>query len=185
MQGRAGAGAHARLSTFILLLGVATVSAIADLLSKWWVFRWWVAKEYPIGGQPYPLVKGWLAVVCCYNPGGVFGIGHGRTKLFVAVSVVTIAAIIWVYYQYGRNHVFMAAALGFLLGGAVGNLWDRVYYGKVRDFVYLHAGDRFSWFPFNAADVFICIGAGLVILCALRQPKDDDAVRREVRTEAS
>src|SRR5262249_30194528 len=111
----------------------------------------------------YRLIPGWLEFELTINHGAVFGLGAGRVVLFVAVSV---AAIFFLTYLFAASNDqrFYQFILGLLLAGVLGNMYDRIQYGYVRDMI--HALPQwpklFPWI-FNVADVLLCTGVGLMI----------------------
>jgi signal peptidase II len=109
-------------------------------------------------------------LVLVFNTGAAFsflaGAGGWQRGFFIAVALGAIAMIAWLLARHPGERLF-CAGLALILGGAIGNLWDRIALGHVVDFVLLHAG---GWhFPaFNVADSSITVGAGLLILDGLR-----------------
>ncbi len=138
---------------------VATVVVACDLLSKWVVFR------FLQFGLPVDVVPGLLRLRTIHNEGAVFGFGRGLGPLFIGLTVVAAAAIVWAVGAYGRSSRVLTFGLSLLFGGAVGNLWDRVAYGHVRDFIDFYVG-RFHWPTFNLADTAICAGAAVIVIHA-------------------
>ena len=148
----------------------AILTLVADLVSKELVFRWYHVGEHPFNGI-------WLA----YNTGVAWSIGHRVPWLVTAVTLVLIPALIWYWWsQYRRVGNYENLAFGLILGGAVGNAWDRVMalFGPVgevrgvRDFIHVDLGfPPFDpWPTFNIADSAICIGFALLLLLTLRKP---------------
>lgn len=119
---------------------------------------------YDLPGREPLEIGPFMSFVVVWNRGISYGLFQQGTEtgrwLLAGLSVVAAAALaFWIGRTGGR---LLAAALGLILGGAVGNAVDRVAYGAVFDFVYLHAGG-FSWYVFNVADAAIVAGvAGLV-----------------------
>ncbi|MCY0886951.1 MAG: signal peptidase II [Alicyclobacillaceae bacterium] len=104
------------------------------------------------------------------NPGGAFSIFPHHTWLFVSVAILVILAVIWVHIRY-RPSRFTQVGLGCVLGGALGNMTDRIVIGRVTDYVYL----QFIHFPiFNLADVSIDVGVAILIIQTFRQSKKSD-----------
>ncbi|MCR8923606.1 signal peptidase II [Dasania sp. GY-MA-18] len=109
-----------------------------------------------------------------YNQGAAFSFlsdaGGWQRWFFTAIStVVSVALVVWVY-KLKPQEKMLAVALTFILGGAIGNLWDRVMLGHVVDFISVHWQD--SYFPaFNIADSAITIGAILMILDMIVHPE--------------
>lgn len=115
-----------------------------------------------------------------YNTGAAFSMlsdaGGWQRWFFTAIAVVmSIVLTIWLY-RLPRNHVVLAAALSLVLGGAIGNVIDRIRLGHVVDFISVHYGG--AYFPaFNVADSAITIGAALMLIDAFffsgKTPKVD------------
>ena len=101
------------------------------------------------------------------NGGAVFGIGKGMSLLFILVSLLAMAFVVYVFMSSDRRHWLMHVALGLILAGAAGNLYDRVFnQGMVRDFIFIM--HDWPWI-FNVADAMLCIGVPLLILCWIMQ----------------
>ena len=119
-------------------------------------------------GQGIPVVPGFFDIVYVLNPGAAFGFLAGlsdgiRNPLFILISVAAVVLIVAYYTRYLRSHRLVSAALGLILGGAIGNLIDRLRYGMVVDFLDVHLG-QYHWPAFNIADSAISIGVSLMIL---------------------
>ena len=99
------------------------------------------------------------------NTGAAWGIFSGNTIFLVIVSILLIAALFIFNHFYKNKSVFYCISFAFVVGGAVGNLIDRLMLGYVRDFIFL---DFFPSFPiFNVADSFLCVGAVMLAICIL------------------
>lgn len=110
-------------------------------------------------GQSIAVIPGIFHITLIHNTGAAFGMMSGRVTLFTAISALVIA-VITVYLAMGRiKDTVLAAALGLILGGAAGNLIDRLSLGYVVDMFDLRV-----WPVFNVADS--CITVGAVILAA-------------------
>lgn len=109
------------------------------------------------------------------NRGALFGIGQGQNLIFGIVSVAAAAFIIgWSCRESSAHDGFLCIALGLILAGTLGNLYDRVVFDGVRDF--LHWYKWFDWPVFNIADVCLVCGAGMLLLEAfLRKPDPEPA----------
>lgn len=115
------------------------------------------------------VIPGFVQIVHTRNEGIAFGLfsDSGGNTLLIAFSVVVLALVGWMLYTAIRTpaaeHWTMRAALGLVLGGAAGNLYDRVVFGSVTDFLDFHIGS--SHFPvFNVADSAITVGASLLLV---------------------
>jgi signal peptidase II len=117
------------------------------------------------------------------NPGIAFSLfadGGPLTRVLLHLVILTAVVVIaWMVVRHGGNTILSGLAFGLVLGGAVGNLIDRVLYGWVLDFihVWVRTGDKvWSWPDFNIADSAISVGAVLLILTEiLRKEPDEDA----------
>jgi signal peptidase II len=119
-------------------------------------------------GQGIPVVPGFFDIVFILNPGAAFGFlatlsDQVRNPLFILISVLAVILIVFYHTRYLRSRHLVSVALGLVLGGALGNLIDRVHYGMVVDFLDVHVGP-YHWPAFNVADSAISIGVGLMIL---------------------
>lgn len=140
-----------------MLLGVAGVSVAFDQWTKWWV-----RVNIPFGGQWLPEELSWLSpyarLVHWYNSGAAFGIFQDGNLVFTILAFVVIGAILF-YYPQVEDDRTLKLAMGLQLGGAVGNLLDRLSMGKVTDFISIGA------FPvFNIADASISVGVAVLLL---------------------
>ena len=150
---RSSAVLTTRLAFWLALV----VGLAADLLSKRLVFQW-------LGSKPIPrhvLLGKWLVIELHRNTGGVFGLLPGRGYVFVALSVVALGVVVWLLRGARPGQVLYPLALGLVGAGALGNLFDRLAFGYVRDFIYV---EIIRWPAFNVADTCICVAAGLLVL---------------------
>ncbi len=124
-------------------------------------------------GEELP-VTGFMSLVLAYNPGVAFSFFAGAPDwtrwLLAAIAVVASVFLTWMLKRGGSR--MLCAGLALILGGALGNLWDRIAIGKVVDFLLFHYG-AWSWPAFNVADSAITVGAGLLILDSFRRRDPD------------
>jgi signal peptidase II len=118
------------------------------------------------------VVPGALYLQVAQNTGGLFGMAKGRIPVFVVLSILTMALVGWMFHAFGRKSLATAIGLALIMGGAVGNLFDRIRFSYVRDFILVQIG-RFQWPNFNVADAWICIGAALLVYYAWRHPTQE------------
>ncbi len=145
---------------------IATVGgAVADIVSKWFVFSQLGTREN------ITLIPGLLNIVLSTNEGVVFGLFPGRANIFIIFSIIAIIAILSIYILSDKNFFLPNVALGLILAGAIGNLWDRIWYGFVRDFIDFHIGDKYHWPTFNIADSLICIGISAMVFASFSSSK--------------
>lgn len=116
-------------------------------------------------GQEKSVIKGILSFTYVRNEGAAFGILQGARVFFIILTVVVLIGAVYYIVKMRPSSRLEKTALSFIAGGAIGNFIDRALFGYVRDFIMTDFID----FPvFNIADCFVCIGAGLYILYALR-----------------
>jgi signal peptidase II len=152
---------RAQLSNLIWLLLSAAV-IVVDQYTKHLAFTRLVFAE------PYAITS-FFNLTLLYNTGAAFSFMHGSTGwhqgLFSIIAVViSIALLIWLY-RLPKHQMRMCMALSLILGGALGNLIDRIRLGFVIDFVDLHLGE-YHFAVFNVADMAITFGALLIIIDA-------------------
>jgi signal peptidase II len=143
----------------------AVCGVIIDILSKWFVFS--QVKAY----ETITLIPGLLNMVRSENKGVVFGILPGKTNAFIILSAIAIIAIVCIYLRSDRSVTKSNVALGMVMAGAAGNLWDRIWFRGVRDFIDFHLGNVYHWPTFNIADSLICIGVFLMAITSFFAPK--------------
>ena len=119
--------------------------------------------------RPYVIIPNFFDLSRSENRGGVFGIGQGHVVLFILFTLVASAVILWAVYRYGRTSCWLTFGLGCVFGGAMGNLWDRLALGYVRDFIHCFIG-RYHWPTFNIADSAICVGVALLVIHSFSTP---------------
>ena len=116
-----------------------------------------------------------LDLVLAYNPGAAFSFlstaGGWQRWLFIGLAVVICGFILHWLRDLPRDARWFPLALSLILGGAVGNVIDRVRIGAVVDFIDFHVGD-WHWPAFNVADSAICVGAALIVLGMFRRELD-------------
>lgn len=105
------------------------------------------------------------------NSGAVFGIMKGSGDYFAVFSLVAAAVVVAIMYITRKGPAALRVGLGLVLGGAVGNLIDRLRYGAVVDFIDIGVTDTIRWPSFNVADVAIVAGVAVLILSTVRRDK--------------
>ena len=148
-----------RATRWGLFVGIAIAVVIVDQLTKSWL----VANVQP--GGAIEIVGDWLRLIHGRNDGGLFGL-FGGSAAVLAIASLGVIGLIVVYHARARPSIVLSIALGLLLGGAIGNLLDRIRYGYVVDFVDAGIG-TLRFYTFNVADSAISIAILLLILLAL------------------
>lgn len=156
----------------LLFLGLAVLVVLLDQATKR------IAEDRlertGVRSVPVPMVGDFLRFTYVENRGAAFGLLQDQTAFFVLVGVIVIGVIAASYRYLPRSGFRLHLALGLQLGGAVGNLIDRVRQGYVVDFV--DFGYHSNWWPvFNVADSAIVIGVALLALNALSSSSEDGA----------
>lgn len=149
---------------------IAVVVVGLDRLTKMWITT---ALDR---GEVIYLIPGLLSIVHVRNPGAAFGMLAGaaspwREIALVAVSAAAVVGFAWMLNRMPRDAVAERAATAAVIGGALGNLYDRVVYGEVVDFVDVYVGS-WHWPAFNVADSAITIGIAVLILQAFRSDEE-------------
>jgi signal peptidase II len=148
-------GAYSGFGLIIAILALA-----ADQLNKYWMIE-----IYGIGERGRVAVTSYLDLVMLWNPGISFGqlpqdSDLGRYLLIGFSIVAAIALTVYLAYAHSR---LIAASVGLIIGGAIGNVIDRIVHGAVADFFSFHYAGYY-WYVFNIADVAITLGVfGLLI----------------------
>ena len=155
-----------RPSPLRVALFSVTAAAVAavDLVSKAVVFH-----RFPLPGQGAQVLRGFFCLTHVQNRGGVFGALQGEVWFFILFSALAIGFVLWLFVTQGGTDRILTFALGLVMGGAVGNLYDRLMLGHVRDFLDFRFG-KWAYPTFNIADSAICVGVGLLALASLRTP---------------
>ena len=181
----------------LFFLAVVALTLAADLGLKYWSFANVAGRPVVLTEQvtsdhlgfwsrhPHPptvVVPQFLHLRLTTNTGAVFGLGKGNRVGFIAVSLVATALIGWMFARSPARAWGMHLALGLILAGALGNLYDRVVYRAVRDMLHMlpdvHLPFGLTWpngisevwpWIFNPADVALMAGVGLVLVVTWRQ----------------
>jgi signal peptidase II len=143
---------------FILISWLALV---ADQVSKYIIYT------NMMPGESIPVFPPVFYITYVLNPGAAFGMLAHRTNFFILVSFLVIIGVMAGYRYLPRERTWIHNALGLVVGGALGNLVDRIRLGRVVDFL-----DFRVWPVFNLADTAIVIGALLLIIDVWRSDKE-------------
>lgn len=149
------------LGSSLIWLWLAAVILVFDRGSKI------IAESYLVFAQANPVIEGFFDLTLLYNKGAAFSFlaqaGGWQRWLFSLLAVVmSVILIVWIK-RTPRNIWWLNTGLALILGGALGNLYDRVAQGKVVDFLSFHFGS-YSFPAFNIADIAISVGAFLLII---------------------
>jgi signal peptidase II len=140
-------GILALTAVLVLGLDLATKAAASRLLAL---------------GHPVPVLGDVLRLTLVHNTGAAFGLFPGSRVAFIAFSGAALIVIVILYFRLPARSASQLIALGCLVGGALGNLHDRVLHGWVIDFIDLGVG-RYHWPVFNVADMAVTGGVALLL----------------------
>jgi signal peptidase II len=164
-------------SRLVLFWAIALGGAAFDLATKTYIF----ALVGPLGNSR-PLVSDILELRTSHNDGALWGFGRGSPYSPMIFAVLSILAGIgicwWLFARGGARDLRYTMALSLIMAGAMGNCYDRLKYGYVRDFVHFHVDAiNFNFAIFNFADNMLVAGAIALLLLALRpEPTSADDV---------
>jgi signal peptidase II len=165
-----------RRRRWALFLGLAGAVVLLDQATKLWVDASFevASRAIPAGqpGGPTELIGEYLRIAKTYNDGAIFGVFEAIAPIMAVLSLLVIVGITWFEWRHGAAAgMLVAVGLGLLLGGAIGNLIDRLAVGYVLDFVDVYWRDLHFW-AFNVADSAITVGVGVMILDMMRLGSD-------------
>jgi signal peptidase II len=168
-----------RQRRWALFLGLAALVILLDQATKLWVDASFdvASRAIPAGqpGGPTEVIGDLLRIAKTYNDGAIFGLFEAVAPIMAALSLLVIGGITWFEWRHGAAAgTLVTVGLGLLLGGAIGNLIDRVRIGQVIDFVDMGAGDA-RWYAWNISDAAVFVGILVLFAAALL---GDRAARR-------
>jgi signal peptidase II len=159
---------------------------ILDQATKLWVDASFAVASptIPAGrpGGPSAIVGDVLRIAKTYNDGAIFGLFEAISPLMAILSLLVIAGLGWYHWRHGATaSPLLTVGLGLLLGGAIGNLIDRVRIGHVIDFVDMGLGG-WRWYAWNISDAAVFLGVLILFLAAILGDRgsSDRSARREL-----
>ncbi|MCH2153207.1 MAG: signal peptidase II [Phycisphaerales bacterium] len=198
--------AWSSLACWVVLLSIITVGLVADLTSKSWAFETVAGTPVTVsrhalldnsGYNPIPPHEGVVAIPgrllnfhLVLNSGAVFGIGSDQRVFFICFTLIAVSVALYIFgWQTDRRSRLAHVGIALVLAGALGNLWDRLLIGRVRDFLHMFPGRELpfglNWpgggteiFPwvFNVADVLLLTGMAVLLI---HLHLSDRRIRRE------
>ena len=109
-----------------------------------------------------------LNIILIWNEGIAFGLLSFNEKIFYnLLTFIILIIILIIFFMVLKSYGFKKYSLLMILGGALGNVYDRIFYGAVPDFIDFHIGN-FHWFIFNVADIFITLGIIFMIMLEIK-----------------
>ena len=160
----------------LCLLVIALIIA-SDQLSKLWI-----RTHLRIGESLH--LFGRLSFLHLSNAGSAFGLLSNQTFLIIVISIAALLFILLFLRYLSPATTLSIAAIGLLMGGALGNLIDRLRFGSVTDFIYFRLWGDFHWYTFNIADASIVVGVCLLIYSFYRSGVFTRAYERDNRPQS-
>lgn len=146
---------------------VYVIATLLAALDQW--IKWQIVTHF-VQGQSVRVWPGVLELLYARNPGAAWSMLTNQRAFLIAVAVLVCAAIVFVDRKFGRQKPMLKIALGLLMGGAAGNLIDRIVRGYVVDYVYV----QLIHFPvFNLADSAVVVGVAMLVVRAWIVRGDD------------
>ena len=147
-------------------IGIAAIVVLLDQLSKYWVLN------YVLATYSYVKVTSFFNIVNAWNTGVSFSMfssnGSWGTVVLCVLALMIVAMLIW--WLKKEKNIMVQVALGMVIGGAIGNVADRIRLGAVFDFLDFYI-PGYHWPAFNLADSAICVGAVLIFANSLLSNK--------------
>lgn len=123
------------------------------------------------GKEELVIIKNILGLSYLENRGAAFGILQNKQNILAVITMVVVAGVLYYLFKYKPKSKFLRTGIALILSGAIGNLFDRLYYRYVVDFIYFHYKDVYAFPTFNAADIMVVIGTIMVAIYILRDGK--------------
>ena len=153
---------------FIINLSLIVLIFLFDRISKIYVI--YLDKKF-LGNEIFS--SKFLNINLIWNEGIAFGLfSFGHNNLYNLLTIIISLIILTILYFVIKSQGIKKYSLLMILGGALGNLYDRIFYKAVPDFIDFHIGN-FHWFIFNFADIFITIGVVFMILLEIKDTKKE------------
>ncbi|HLU66773.1 MAG TPA: signal peptidase II [Kofleriaceae bacterium] len=158
---------------------VGVITLVLDQITKYWA-----RNDLPVGphghGLPVAVIENFFDWRLSWNTGSAFGLfsGVGGARIFLTlVGLIALGAIVWMVVKGRDDQRRLMVGLGLVGGGAIGNVIDRIIFGKVTDFIVWKWYEH-EWPTFNIADAALCVGVGLLFLDLGKQAKEEKQAAR-------
>ena len=146
------------MEVVIVFLGL-----LLDRLSKIWALN--SLKE----NNGIVLIKDFFKLEYLENRGAAFGIMQNKLIFLALFTFLVIAGMIYYLIKYKPKSIFQRLSFAFIISGALGNLFDRVFYKYVVDFILVHYKDIYYFPTFNVADMLVVVGTGILAICIVKE----------------
>jgi signal peptidase II len=147
---------------------IALIVIVADRATKFLIMSTFEP------GESVAVVPGFFSLTYVRNPGAAFGLLAGsslREPLLILFAMTAVAGLSWLLVQTPADRAWKRGAAAGIIGGAIGNLYDRISYGSVVDFLDVYVGD-WHWPAFNVADSAITVGVAVLLLASVWRTDD-------------
>ncbi|KYH29791.1 MULTISPECIES: signal peptidase II [Clostridium] len=146
-------------------IAIIIIGVLIDRITKVW------ALKTIRSGNDIVIIKDFFSIQYLENRGAAFGIFQGKTLLLSIVTLIVILAMIYYLIKYREIYKLTRISLALIIGGALGNLYDRIIYKYVVDFIMLHYKDIYYFPTFNIADILVVVGTIALAISILREGK--------------
>lgn len=148
------------MEIFIILI----VNAI-DRVTKMW------ASKSLINGNDVVVIKNIFSFSYLENRGAAWGIFQGKVNFLLIITFIIIIGMVVYLLKYKPKSKLIRISLSLIIGGALGNMFDRGFYKYVVDYIYFHYKDVYSFPTFNFADMSVVVGTILLVVCLIKDEK--------------
>lgn len=152
----------------LLIAVVALLTLGADQVTKQW------ARSDLKGKPAITIIDGYLDLEYHENPGSAFGLMRnlpGARYILIGIGVIALVLVWRMISKVQHRRRMGDVAFALVAGGALGNVIDRIYLGRVVDFIVMHIQRKYTWPAYNVADIALVVGVGLLILVLGRNPE--------------
>ncbi|MFH1898047.1 MAG: signal peptidase II [Candidatus Desantisbacteria bacterium] len=140
---------------------VMALGVILDRVTKFFVLS--TMQE----GESISVWHDFFYLSCIKNQGIAFGLFPTHKNFFVVTTIIIICILLYYWKSIPKGNTWVQIAIGLILGGALGNLWDRIAFGSVIDFIDIGC-NNYRWPAFNLADSIICVGVSMTLIDFMR-----------------
>ncbi len=170
-----------RTRSILTILPIGALVLLLDRLSKSWVLD---NLELYEEWAPISALAPYLTFFHTTNTGVSFGLFRGGGEIFKIVAAIAVVAILVYSFRQEHGSTIVNISLGLMLGGAAGNLYDRMAYGHVIDFISFHIPDVFHFATFNVADSSLVVGTIILAVYMLFEERKQQAENQSLADQA-
>jgi signal peptidase II len=150
---------------------------LLDRITKIW------AASSLLGNGDIVIIKGFFSLSYLENRGAAFGIFQNRVYLLAAVTIIVLFGMVYYMLRYKPESRLLKISFAFIISGALGNLYDRISYNYVVDFIMFHYKEVYYFPSFNVADMLVVSGTALMLLYLIKEEakngRDENDVRKD------